>query len=174
MLYNENSQIDFNKFPESLRNARPANFSLCKSDYTKDGEIDLEPYLWVIIDDWMRSVTSELIRNLDPEKWEKYAYAFIKRIVINNDTFPNTLPIGYIIVSFLRTQYPTEYRLKIVKELFNHFLNENTNRQRLFDAYKKNQFIDVKTLSYKPAEMDGNEVAKNLYGSQPTLFDNKD
>jgi len=163
------------KIPESIQDATPHSFQITKNDLA-DPEKEMkapEGYVSVIIRDWVFSITSEQMRQENPAAWEHYPNHFGANVVLDNDSFPTSLPIGYVLVCFLLSCKPTIYRRKKIKKYFNDYIQYEGVRSSMFEDYKKGKF-SVLDLSDEPfREPDNLELGSSLYqdkSEQTNLF----
>lgn len=159
--------------PDSIREASPFNFEISKNDINAPDNETNRPEVYVnrIIMDWMESITSELQRNKQPRKWESYHIHFGRKVVLDNEHFPTSLPIGYVLVCFFLSVYPKVYKLKLVIDIFNRWINSGSVRKHLFEQYRQGQFliqpVDI-TVEEKP---DGVQLSESLYNfAQGDIF----
>lgn len=170
--------IDPNKWPDTLKDAHPSNFAVTREELLADNTVKSpENYVNLIIKDWMESITSELERGVKPESWKQYPSHFGHYLVYSNDQFPRTIPIGYVLVCFFRTVYPTTPKIKDVLKIFNYWLQYKDVRILLFKELERDRFyiepshVDWYKESmdfYRNPEPDGMDKAKILYGVQQT------
>lgn len=154
--------------PASIKEASPHNFSITINDLCDPNNDEENPEIYVrkIIWHWVTSITSELLRAQHPKAWDKYPEKFAERIVKHNKLFPTTIPIGYVLVSFLRSVYPKEYRLDQVKQIFNIFImaKQGDLRKEMKEAYRKGEMYVVNVnISLDDEDSDGMQQAKSLY-----------
>lgn len=164
------------RWPESLKDARPNNFKITKEDLLNMDHSPITPehYVNIIIKDWMESITTGLERNVNPNVWLQYPSYFGRTVVFSNETFPMSIPIGFVLVSFFRSVYPTDCRIKEVNKIINYWLAYKEIRIDIFKCYKKGKFyissdhrVDWRKAAAGevPKELDGIEQSEFLYGA---------
>lgn len=166
--------------PASIKEATPYNFEVSKNDLNdpNSGVEFPEKYVEVIITEWMRSITSELQRSTKPEAWAVYHRIFARKVIMANEQFPTSLPIGYVLVCFFMSAYPIYYEIDKVKKIFNAWIGGDDTRKKMFEAYRAGKFyfspadIDVEETTDQP---DGLQVTKALYDTtQQDMFNQND
>ena len=169
------------KIPESLADARPHNFQVTKNDFNHP-QTDVrspEGYVNKIIKDWMESITTAEQRQVKPEAWERYPEIFGHHVILHNRLWPNTLPVGFVLVSFLLSCYPRKPDIDHIIPVFNAWISSGNIREDLFDCFRRGEFF-VKPDPFISPELDrknldGNDLGKSLYEvKQPDFFDDPD
>jgi len=163
--------------PGIILEASPHNFHITKNDMN-DPQQDVrtpEPYVNNAIKAWMEAVTTPLQRSEDPEKWKRYPNYLGVRIVLKNDWFPSSLPIGYVLMCFFISVRPVEYRLDKLKRIFNLWISNQQVRSELFKAYRHGEMFNRPVEINVDEGPDGNHIASALYGgSQQDMFNSND
>lgn len=159
--------------PASITEASPHNFSISKNDINDPQQnTDVcEGYVRKIILDWVHSITSELLRNKHPRQWERYPEAFMDSVVMQNPLFPSSLPVGYVLVCFIRSVYPKKYKRLEIQEIFNRWIGTGDVRQQLFSHRKRGDFyIEPMEINVEDPP-DGLDLSNRMYGvSQGDMF----
>lgn len=159
--------------PDSIKEASPHNFSISKNDINdpqQDTDV-CEGYVRKIILDWVHSITSELLRNKHPEEWERYPEAFMKAVVMANPLFPSSLPVGFVLVCFIRSVYPRLYKRPDIQEVFNRWISTGDVRKQLFKYNRRGDFyIEPMEINVEDPP-DGLDLSNRMYEtSQGDMF----
>lgn len=162
------------KLPDIILEASPHNFHISKNDMN-DPDQDIrspEDYVNRAIKAWMEEVTTPLERNQQPQAWERYPAHFGNKIVVENDWFPSSLPIGYVLMCFFISVSPKTVRLATLKRIFNLWVSNQAVRKDLFACYRNGKMFTQPVEVEVDETPDGIETTSILYGNaQASLFE---
>ena len=96
-----------------------------------------EQFVTKYINAWARDKISRDVYQAHQELWDHYGEILGHQLVLKNDLFPVTIPIGYVIESFFESvELETPERKHVIKS-FNTWIQADNGkvRQELFEYY---------------------------------------
>lgn len=153
------------KLPKAITDASYRQFSVTKWDIADKNTKEKKPerIVLIMIRAWVDSIVDDQTQAADKSKWDAYPKYFAGEVVMKNDLFPNSLPIGYVLKCFWMNVPVTDPTLSVVRTKLNNFIMAGKNRSEMFEAYNKGDFYKTPERIEVDPELDGHKLASMLY-----------
>lgn len=108
--------------------------------------------------------------------WDRYGAMLGHDLVVNNELFPTTIPIGYVICSFFKSVILDSVQRSYIIAKFNKWIQSDHGnvRRKLFESYENKETFTYPSLSEEQTDYDDPIVSKtsDILYKQPKLFSN--